>query len=219
MGSGSHDGRRSIISREPVPRNAPSSAAPPASGQRQTRDSEGEFARLRFVVEAALRRVTSTRDPDYEDLIQSALEGVLQAIERAPPAFERSEHWVAAVARNITIDRLRARTRERRVFFQEDAESVAVPSNAPSSEPEHMTHVRKEIRRLDRALLALGPRRGVVVYLHDVLGYPLVEVAETIGTSVAAAQSRLVRGRHALLRVMRSRKNTARDFARSRSRR
>jgi len=192
----------------------PKASHPPAS-RRRARPTESEFARLSSVVEVALRRVTSVRDPDYDDLVQSALEGVLQALESDPPELERSEHWVAAVARNVAIDRLRARTRERRVFFPEDEESSAVPSSNVS-EPEHMTHLRKEMRRLDAALLALGPRRGIVVYLHDVLGYPLIQVAEALGTSVAAAQSRLVRGRHALLRAMRSRSNTARVVVRSR---
>jgi len=202
-----------LIPREPV---LISSIPPPAS-RRRARPSGEEIARLRSVVEAALRRVTSVRDPDFEDLAQGALEGVLQAIESDPPELERSEHWVAAVARNVTIDRLRARTRERRVFLPEDEEATVVPSSAPVSGPEHMTHVRQEMRRLDAALHALGPRRAIVVYLHDVLGYPLIEVAETLGTSVAAAQSRLVRGRHALLRALRRRSNAARAVARSRT--
>lgn len=38
-----------------------------------------------------------------------------------------------------------------------------------------------------------------MVYLHDVLGYDICDVAARVGTSVSAAQSRLVRGRRELL--------------------
>jgi RNA polymerase sigma-70 factor (ECF subfamily) len=149
--------------------------------------------------------VTSRRDPEYEDLVQSALEGVLHALEADGLDLERPAQWVAAVARNVAIDQLRARSRERRVFSLEETEGSADASTALAAEPEHLTHVRQQIRRLDAALCALGPRRAIVVYLHDVLGYQLSEVADAVGTTVAAAQSRLVRGRRALIRYMRRR--------------
>jgi len=53
--------------------------------------------------------------------------------------------------------------------------------------------------RVNRALAGLGPNKARVVYLHDILGYQLAEVAQMIGTSIAAAQSRLVRGRREIV--------------------
>jgi RNA polymerase sigma factor (sigma-70 family) len=184
-------------------RSLPGSAAAPSS-RRRVRLDNGELERLRRVVESALRRVTSRRDPEYEDLVQSAMEGMLHALEADDLALERPPQWIAAVARNIAIDQLRARTRERRVLTLEDLEGSDANSSH-ANQPEHMTYVRQQIRKLEAALCALGPRRAIVVYLHDVLGYQLSEVAEAVGTSVAAAQSRLVRGRCALIRYMRRR--------------
>jgi RNA polymerase sigma-70 factor (ECF subfamily) len=145
--------------------------------------------------------------------VQSALEGVLHALESDGVDMERPAQWVAAVARNVAIDQLRARTRERRVFSLEEADGSSDASSPAASAPDHLTDVRQQIRRLDAALCALGPRRAIVVYLHDVLGYQLSEVAEAVGTSVAAAQSRLVRGRRALIRYMRRRPRGARPLA------
>jgi RNA polymerase sigma factor (sigma-70 family) len=175
----------------------------------------GEPERLRGVVESALRRVTNRRDPEYEDLVQSALEGVLLALDGGGLELQRPARWVAAVARNVAIDQLRARTRERRVFSLDEVDGTNEPSSPVASEPEHMTHVRRELRRVNAALSALGPRRALVIYLHDVLGYRLSEVADAVGTTVAAAQSRLVRGRRALIRYMRRKPRGARPFSRS----
>jgi RNA polymerase sigma-70 factor, ECF subfamily len=174
-----------------------------------------ELDRLRDMVESALLRVTSRSDSEYEDLVQSALEGVLLALGAGGLEIQRPAQWVAAVARNVAIDQLRARTRARRLFSLDELDVTSEPSSPVASEPEHLTHIRKELRRLDAALSTLGPRRALVVYLHDVLGYQLSEVADAVGTSVAAAQSRLVRGRRALIRYMRRRPRGARPFSRS----
>jgi RNA polymerase sigma factor (sigma-70 family) len=174
-----------------------------------------ELTRLREVVESALRRVTSRRDSEYEDLVQSALEGVLLALGSGGIDIQHPAQWVAAVARNVAIDQLRARTRSQRFFTRDDVDGEFEPTSPVASEPEHLTQVREELRQLDAALRALGPRRVLVVYLHDVLGYRLSEVADEVGTSVAAAQSRRVRGRRALVRYMRRESKGARPLSRS----
>jgi RNA polymerase sigma-70 factor (ECF subfamily) len=157
-----------------------------------------EFEWLRLLVIKALRRVTSPKDPEYEDLIQSALAGVLSALEARGHDGQHFSPWVVSVARNIVVDRLRARARERRLFESDDGSHE--PSSVSALEPEHLTHVRRELRRLNVALNRLGPRRATVVYLHDVVGRDLSQIAHAMGISAAAAQSRLVRGRRQLLR-------------------
>jgi RNA polymerase sigma-70 factor (ECF subfamily) len=44
----------------------------------------------------------------------------------------------------------------------------------------------------------MDERRAMTLFLHDVLGHDLAEIAVITGVSVAAAQSRLVRGRKEL---------------------
>lgn len=154
---------------------------------------------LRPIVEAAVRRLTGRNDSEYEDLVQSALEVVLGAMRARREDDAHVVQWVSAVARNVAIDKLRARTRERRVIF---GEIECEPASERSVGPEHLTHVRRELQRVDCALQDIGHARAMVVYLHDALGYQLAEVAEALALTPAAAQSRLVRGRRALLRGM-----------------
>ena len=44
----------------------------------------------------------------------------------------------------------------------------------------------------------MNPQRAEALVLHDVLGHDLAEVSALLGVSIAAAQSRLVRGRSEL---------------------
>jgi RNA polymerase sigma-70 factor (ECF subfamily) len=164
--------------------------------------SNDQIERLQPIVAAALRRVARTTDPEYEDLMQSALMGVISALGARGFGDEPSPRWVATVARNIAIDELRARVRARRVFMS-GVDHTPSPQPVAGVGPEHLSQIRDELRRLDGALRKLCPSRRVVLYLHDMLGYELAEIAQIIGTSVAAAQSRLVRGRRAVVRDMR----------------
>jgi RNA polymerase sigma-70 factor (ECF subfamily) len=161
-----------------------------------------DIKRLRLVIGAALRRYANGDDSEYEDLVQSVLEGVFRATDTKEPWPSFPPQWVTAIARNIAIDRLRARARERRLFADASIETEECTACERTAEPEHVAHVRQELRRLQASLERIGPIGAQVIYLHDLLGYALAEVADAIGISRAAAQSRLVRGRHALVRSM-----------------
>ena len=55
--------------------------------------------------------------------------------------------------------------------------------------------MRDQLTRIQSHLDALEPVKAWTVILHDVCGYDLREIAEITETTIAAAQSRLVRGR------------------------
>jgi RNA polymerase sigma factor (sigma-70 family) len=148
-------------------------------------------------VDAALRRVLTTRDQEYEDLLQSALEAVLAAMCKNEFRGEASlSTWASTIARNVAIDALRARSRERRVFNREADPTAQSHSVGPN--PERLADARQRLALYDDALWRLRPTKAEVVYLYDVLGYRLDEIAMALGISVAATQSRLVRGRKEL---------------------
>jgi RNA polymerase sigma-70 factor (ECF subfamily) len=193
-----------------------SSAEPPPSGVRTMRSApksawerasaSGVLERVQPVVDAVLRRVLGSNDPEYEDLVQSSLENVLVTIDGGRFRGECPPSGLAAtIARNVAVDALRARSRERRVFTRDECEDVVV-NKTPGGQvgPEHIAYVNQQLRQYAGALSRVSAGKADVVYLHDVLGYELSEVATMVGTTVAAAQSRLVRGRREVLERMSS---------------
>jgi RNA polymerase sigma-70 factor, ECF subfamily len=61
---------------------------------------------------------------------------------------------------------------------------------------------RLEHERVRRHLATMTEGRAMTVFLHDGLGYDLAEISRLTDVSVAAAQSRLVRGRRQLRKCL-----------------
>jgi RNA polymerase sigma-70 factor (ECF subfamily) len=159
---------------------------------------------VQSTVDTVVRRLVGSTDPEYEDLVQSSLVNVLATFDGGkfrgdcPP-----RGWAAVIARNVAVDAIRARARERRVISHDgDAVADERGHTEGSLGPERLTDLHETLDRVNRALRGLGPKKARVVYLHDVLGYQLEEVATMLGTSVAAAQSRLVRGRKEIIETI-----------------
>jgi len=165
-----------------------------------SRKSYGVVVCAQPIVEAVLRRVVGADDPEYEDLLQSCLENLLVAVNRG--SFRGDcplDRWAATVARNIAIDALRARSRDRRIFLRDQSEESLSEKPATTDAPDRCAEIREYLSTIEVAMLELGPANARVVYLHDALGYELVEISAMVGSSVAAAQKRLARARRAIL--------------------
>jgi RNA polymerase sigma-70 factor (ECF subfamily) len=67
-------------------------------------------------------------------------------------------------------------------------------------ETERSLEARSRLELVRQHLVAMKPALAEAIFLHDALGHDLAEIALMTGTSVAAAQSRLVRGRKELFR-------------------
>ncbi|HEY4187678.1 MAG TPA: RNA polymerase sigma factor [Polyangia bacterium] len=166
--------------------------------------SPDEISNVRSAVRVVLRRLVGSEDPEYEDLEQTSIENVLVTFERGKFRGECPKGgWAAVIARNVAIDAIRARSRERQLFARDLGDLVAADDLRGPAEgkagPEHLTGVQERVARVKSALLGLGMHKANVIFLHDWLGHELGDVAEILGITVAAAQSRLVRGRREII--------------------
>jgi len=151
------------------------------------------------VVTRTLQKVLRDSSGDYEDLVQTSFERIVQTLvgQRAV-AVENLSAWAGSIAAHVALDALRSRIRERRVFEPEAKVSVGERALAPNLE--RQLEARQRLVWLQHALSRMSPDQAETVILHDVLGHGLAEIALTMGVSVAAAQRRLSRGHQELLR-------------------
>jgi len=161
------------------------------------RACERLYDRLIGVVEATLWRVLGRRDEHHDDLVQTAFEQIVLTLSRRRFARACSlSSWAASVTTHVAFNTIRARTRERRVVDRTHDADVEDLSRHEDLERE--VGVREDMRRVRIYLSEMDWGRATTLFLHDVLGHELAEIAVLTGVSVAAAQSRLVRGRREL---------------------
>ncbi|MCY1671957.1 RNA polymerase sigma factor [Novosphingobium sp. SL115] len=143
-----------------------------------------------------LRRFASglARDrADGDDLCQMTIERALVRRDQWQDGT-RLDSWVYRIMRNIWIDETRGRTRRSATFVgEEEGDAVGM-----SGEQE----VAVEISNVDRAMATLPAEQREAVLLVMVEGYSYKEAAEIIGCPVGTLNSRLVRGRDALLALL-----------------
>lgn len=176
-------------------------ASPPEDGELLAAVRAGDrsvsaafYDRVRPQIDRTLLRLFGRHDVDHDDLRQLALIEIVSTINRFRGDCSL-DAWVSALTAHIVFKHLRRRQTERRLFGLLDRDDLLVPSGigAPR-EP----LVRNLMQHASRHLEAMDVNRTWAFLLHDVFGYDLRELAQIMGVSVAAAQSRLVRGRREL---------------------
>jgi RNA polymerase sigma-70 factor (ECF subfamily) len=150
-------------------------------------------------VDCTLYRVLGRRDHDHADLVQASFEQIVVTIAQRKYARACSlTSWASAITCNVALNTLRARRTERK-FIAVGLELSQLGSEvAHERDVEREVFARHELERVRRELSGMNPERSEVMLLHDMLGKELSEIAVLMDISVAAAQSRLVRGRKEL---------------------
>jgi RNA polymerase sigma-70 factor (ECF subfamily) len=159
------------------------------------------YRRLARIVDRTLYKVFGRREPDHDDIVQMAFEQVVETLSRQQFAGACSlETWAARIASHVGLSALRSRRRERR-WVDRHSDAVAMSETRPVAQDADRTlEARAKLERVRRHLVRMKPEQAETLFLHDGLGHDLAEIAVMMGVSVAAAQSRLVRGRKDLFK-------------------
>lgn len=130
---------------------------------------------------------------DGDDLCQMTLERALANRQKWREGT-RLDSWMYRIMRNIWIDEGRATTRRRQTFVADEAGLTVGAEGAQES--------AVELSMVDRAIQTLPAEQREAVLLVMVEGYAYREAAEIVGCPVGTLNSRLVRGRDALLDLL-----------------
>src|SRR5271170_2457495 len=148
--------------------------------------------RARPQVERTIRRLLGHRDVDHEDVAQQAMIELVSTIDRYRGECSL-DSWTSTITAHAVYKHIRRRRTERRIFGALDAQMLA--DTCSSSRTSRDAVLRSAMERVRAHLTALDESKAWTFVLHDVCGYDLREIAQITGVSVAAAQTRLVRGR------------------------
>lgn len=130
---------------------------------------------------------------DGDDLCQMTIERALVRRDQWQEGT-RLDSWMYRIMRNIFIDERRASTRRGETFVDEEA-GFAVGADGGQE-------AQVELSMVDRAMARLPADQREAVLLVMVEGYSYKEAAAIVGCPVGTLNSRLVRGRDALLAML-----------------
>jgi RNA polymerase sigma-70 factor (ECF subfamily) len=150
--------------------------------------------RARPQVDRTIQRLLGRRDRDHEDLAQLSLIEIVRSL-RGFRGECSLDTWTSRVTAHTVFKELRRRRTERKVF---DVTADVANFDVSPADPDRAASMRSALHRVRHHLSALDSAKAWTVLLHDVSGYDLREIAEITEVSVAAAQTRLVRGRREL---------------------
>jgi RNA polymerase sigma-70 factor, ECF subfamily len=152
------------------------------------------YERARPAAARVIARLLGRSDVDREDLLQLAMIELITTIDRYRGECSL-DSWIGTLSARVVFKHIRRRKLERQ-FMSGEALDEGRLESAENAAGGAVT--RDLVAKVRRHLEALEPNKAWTFLLHDVWGYDLQEIATITGATVAAAQTRLVRGRREL---------------------
>ena len=160
------------------------------------------YHRFRRQVAGNLYRVLGDRT-DLDDLVQEVFVIAFRGLERFR-GDARLSTWLYRICVNVALGRIRTRKRRPAAIGMADLDSAAVdPSLTERPEtPEKSLERRQDRERVYRALEVLAPKKRVVLYLHEIEGMDLKEIAYLVDSNPVTVRTRLFYARKEFYKVL-----------------
>jgi RNA polymerase sigma-70 factor (ECF subfamily) len=164
-------------------------------------DEDGLFD----LVYRQMRSLASRRDPDFDDLVQDAVEQALMARAHFAGRSKFST-FTYQICHRTVLRRRRwyARWLRRFTLSQTGDLPEASPVLQDDAAPTAAREALERAERLQDALAKLPSKKRVVVVLHDLEGLPCEEIALVVDSKLGTVRSRLRDGRRELLELLAS---------------
>jgi len=149
------------------------------------------YHRFRRTVAGNLYRVIGDRS-DLDDLVQEVFVIAFRGLERFR-GDARLSTWLYRICVNVALGRIRTRKRRPAAIGVADLDSAATdPSLTERPEtPAQSLQRRQDQQRVYRALEVLAPKKRIVLYLHEIEGLDLKEIAYLVDSNPVTVRTRL----------------------------
>jgi RNA polymerase sigma-70 factor (ECF subfamily) len=149
------------------------------------------YHRFRRQVAGNLYRVLGDRT-DLDDLVQEVFVIAFRGLERFR-GDARLSTWIYRICVNVALGRIRTRKRRPPPIGVLDLDSTNTdPSLIERPETPHQSlERRRDQETVYRALEGLAPKKRIVLYLHEIEGLDLKEIAYLVESNPVTVRTRL----------------------------
>jgi RNA polymerase sigma-70 factor, ECF subfamily len=160
------------------------------------------YHRFRRQVAGNLYRVLGDRT-DLDDLVQEVFVIAFRGLDRFR-GDARLSTWLYRICVNVALGRIRTRKRRPAAVGMVDLDSAAMdPSFQDRPEqPDTSLERRRDQESVYRALEHLAPKKRIVLYLHEIEGRDLKEIAYLVDSNPVTVRTRLFYARREFYKVV-----------------
>ena len=160
------------------------------------------YHRFRRAVAGNLYRVLGDRT-DLDDLVQEVFVIAFRGLEKFR-GDARLSTWLYRICVNVALGRIRTRKRRPMAIGVADLDAAAIdPSLMERPEqPDRTLERRQDQERVYRALELLAPKKRIVLYLHEIEGLDLKEIAYLVDSNPVTVRTRLFYARREFYKII-----------------
>lgn len=163
------------------------------------------YHRYRRQIAANLYRVLGDRT-DLDDLVQEVFVIAFRGLDRFR-GDARLSTWLYRICVNVALGRIRTRKRRPNAVSVNDLDAIGSSTPDPSvterpETPERTLQRRQEQARVYRVLDQLAPKKRMVLYLHEIEGLDLREIAYLVDSNPVTVRTRLFYARREFYKLI-----------------